>query len=119
MHMTLKPEKKQKYRSKKTPCRHGHTHDSGKEARQCNELHLLQRAGEISELEVQVQYWFAINGVPVTHLNGRRCGIKLDFRFRENGKTVCADTKGFIVRDFPLRAAIFRALYPDIELREL
>jgi len=109
-----------KYGAKKTPCRHGHTHASGREAKRCNELHLLLHAGEITHLETQVQYWFHIDGRPLVHLNGRRVGYKPDFRYRErNGKLIVEDSKGFAARDWPLRSAMFRALYPDTELREV
>ncbi len=118
MHMTLKPEKKQKYRNKKTPCRHGHTHDSGKEARRCNDLHMLQRAGVITDLEQQPKYLFAINGVPVTALNGRQLRFTPDFRYHDGGQLIVEDTKGMRTTDYQLRAAFFRALHPDIVLRE-
>lgn len=110
--------RRHKYGAKKAPCRSGHTHDSGKEAKRCDELHLLLRAGQISDLQVQEQFWFSINGVQVKHGNGRRVGMKVDFVYWEGAKRVAEDSKGFVVRDWPLRAAIFRALHPDIELRE-
>lgn len=116
--MTSIPAKRgHKYRAVKTGCRSGHHHPSKKEARRCDELHLLLRAGQISNLEIEPQYWFAINGVAVMHLNGRRVGYKPDFRYIEGGQVVIEDVKGMAVRDFPLRAAIFKALHPEIELR--
>ncbi|HOT83244.1 MAG TPA: DUF1064 domain-containing protein [Candidatus Defluviicoccus seviourii] len=108
-----------KFHAKKAACQHGHTHDSRKEARVCDDYHILQRAGHISGLEVQAQYWFTINGVQIKHANGRRVGAKWDFRFTQDGKTVCADAKGVRTEAYVLRAAIFRALYPEIELREV
>lgn len=42
-----------KYHAKKTPCLYGHIHASAKEANRCNELHLLLRAGEITDLDTQ------------------------------------------------------------------
>lgn len=108
-----------KYRAQKANCQHGHTHDSKKEARRCAELHLLQRAGQISDLEQQPQFWFAINGVPVMHLNGRRVGYRPDFAYIEAGRRVAEDAKGMCTPDYVLRAAFFRALFPDIELREV
>lgn len=44
-----------KYGAKKASCLYGHTHDSRKEARRCNELHLLQKAGAIKDLEAQIK----------------------------------------------------------------
>jgi len=107
-----------KYRSVKANCNAGHTHDSKREAVRCNELHVLQAAGAISELKVHPQYWFVINGRQLKHANGRRVGYKSDFEYLENGIKITEDVKGVIVRDWPLRRAVFIALFPNHTLRE-
>jgi hypothetical protein len=107
-----------KYRAVKAQFNAGHTHDSTREAVRCNELHDLQAAGAISDLIMHPQYWFIINGRQVKHANGRRVGYKSDFEYVENGIKVTEDVKGVIVRDWPLRRAIFIALFPDHQLRE-
>ena len=107
-----------KYRAIKSQCNAGHTHDSKREAIRCNELHLMQAAGEITELTVHPQYWFVINGRQLKHPNGRRVGYKSDFEYNENGIWVTEDVKGVIVRDWPLRRAVFMALFPNYLLRE-
>jgi len=107
-----------KYRAVKSQCRAGHTHDSKREAVRCNELHDLQAAGAISDLIIHPQYWFVINGRQVKHGNGRRVGYKSDFEYVEKGINVTEDVKGVVVRDWPLRRAIFIALFPDHQLRE-
>ena len=107
-----------KYRAIKSQCNAGHTHDSKREAIRCNELHLMQAAGEITELTVHPQYWFVINGRQLKHPNGRRVGYKSDFEYNENGIWVTEDVKGVIVRDWPLRRAVFMALFPNHLLRE-
>ena len=106
-----------KYRAVKARCNAGHTHDSKREAVRCNELHDLQAAGAISDLIMHPQYWFVINGRQVKHANGRRVGYKSDFEYVENGIKVTEDVKGVIVRDWPLRSAVFAALFPDHQLR--
>jgi hypothetical protein len=112
-----------RFRAKKTPCSHGHTHDSRIEAIRCDELHELEALGEIDDLEVWPQYWFVINGRQVKHDNGRRLGYKADFRYTKNGQEIVEDTKpnnrAAISRDWPIRKAVFRALFPTIELREV
>jgi hypothetical protein len=110
-----------KYRAKKAQCANGHTHDSGREAKRCDELHVRLAAGEITELEIQPQYWFVNNDRQVKHENGRRVGFKPDFDYYEiaTDKTVAEDSKGFRTADYVLRAAIFRALFPYVELREV
>jgi hypothetical protein len=107
-----------KYRAVKSQCNAGHTHDSKREAVRCNELHDLQAAGAISDLIIHPQYWFVINGRQVKHANGRRVGYKSDFEYVENGIKVTEDVKGVIVRDWPLRRAVFIALFPGNQLRE-
>jgi hypothetical protein len=107
-----------KYRAVKSQCRAGHTHDSKREAIRCNELHDLQAAGAISDLIIHPQYWFVINGRQIKHGNGRRVGYRSDFEYVENGIQITEDVKGVVVRDWPLRRAIFIALFPDHQLRE-
>lgn len=107
-----------KYGARKTHCNHGHTHDSKREAKRCDELHLLQRGGEIVGLQVQPpKVDFVINGAPVKLANGHVAGIKPDFSYVEKGQKVIEDSKGMIVRDFPLRWAIAKHLHPSIDWR--
>lgn len=110
-----------KYRAKKTPCQNGHTHDSAREARRCNDLHLLERQKKIGFLQVQPRYEFTIAGKPLKMKNGHTARFTADFAYVElpSLKHVAEDSKGFVVRDYPLRAALFRALFPMIELREV
>lgn len=107
-----------KYRAVKSQCSAGHTHDSKREAIRCNELHALEAAGEITDLIIHPQYWFVINGKQLKHANGRRVGYKSDFEYIECGIKITEDVKGVIVRDWPLRRAVFIALFPDHQLRE-
>lgn len=109
-----------KYRAVKSQCSAGHTHDSKREAIRCNELHALQAAGEIGDLVVHPQYWFVINGKQLKHANGRRVGYKSDFEYTDtaSGIKITEDVKGVIVRDWPLRRAVFIALFPDHRLLE-
>lgn len=109
--------KQNKYGARKTVCQHGHKHDSAREARKCAELHLRQRAGEINGLQVQEFFPFILNGSVVKLKNGHKAGITVDFTFCENGRKVAVDSKGFVVRDFPLRWAMAQHLYPEIEWR--
>lgn len=107
-----------KYRAVKSQCNAGHIHDSKREAKRCDELHLLQAAREINDLMIHPQYWFVINGKQLKHPNGRRVGYLSDFEYMENGMLVTEDVKGVVVRDWPLRRAVFKALFPNHLLRE-
>ena len=111
-----------RYFARKTVCRHGHSHASAAEAARCLVLHQLAAEGQIDALVIEPQYWFQINGAVVTHTNGRRVGYKPDFGYLERGKVVVEDVKpankGYgEARDVPVRQAIFRHLFPHIELR--
>jgi hypothetical protein len=114
------PRRTHKYAAKQADCGYGHVHPSKREARRCADLHLLLRAGEISELVNEPKYYFEVNGRALVHDNGRRAVFTPDFRYRRerDGRLVVEDTKGMSVRDWPLRKALFRACYPDIELIE-
>lgn len=106
-----------KYRAKPTTCIHGHRHASKREAARCVELHIMQQAGQIMLLKVEPKFTFHIDGKPLKMGNGHIAQYRPDFTYIENRKQIAEDVKGMIVRDFPLRAALFRACFPDIELR--
>jgi len=106
-----------KFGAKPTECGHGHRHASKREAARCCELHLLLRAGQIDALVIEPTYILAPNGTPIVMGNGHKAKYRPDFVYREAGRLIAEDIKGMIVRDFPLRAALFRLCYPEIELR--
>lgn len=108
-----------KYHAKKTPCRQGHTHASKKEAGMCDVLTEREMRGEIQRLEQQPKFTFTIDGRQLKHKNGHKVGLTADFQYFEGGRNIVVETKGFVVRDWPLRRAIFEALFPHIELREV
>jgi len=75
-----------KYRAKRTwseMCQR--TFDSKAEARRGEELALLERAGEISDLRYQVR--FVLSKAP-------KVTITVDFAYLENGERVFEDAKG-------------------------
>lgn len=108
-----------KYFARKTLCKAGHLHASARESRRCDELHLLWHAGKIDALVCEPSYDLHVNGEPIKMGNGHTARYRPDFTYRENFKLVAEEIKGFVVRDFPLRAALFRICYPEIELRVL
>ncbi len=111
-----------KWKAKKAYCKEGHKHDSLAEAKRCDELHEMQSVGYINDLIVWPQFWFVINGRQVKHDNGRRLGYKADFGYVLNGQEIVEDVKGGRAvdsRDWPIRKAVFRALFPNYELREI
>ena len=109
--------KRNKFNAKKSFCVMGHKHDSRKEANRCDELHELQALGGISDLEVQPQFYFVIDGKQVKHDNGRRVGYRPDFYYVQDGAEIAEDVKGFVTSDFALRKSIFKALFPHVSLK--
>lgn len=85
------------------------TFDSKAELRRWCDLKILERAGEISNLERQVRFPIAINGVHV-------CDYIADFVFFERGARVVEDKKGVQTDVFRLKAKLMKALY-NIEVR--
>ena len=80
----------------------GITFDSKREAKRYGELKLLERAGDICDLELQPKYWLGTDDDPVLikskgYPNGRRCSYRADFRYydKRNGWVVVEDCKGF------------------------
>ncbi|MDX3884049.1 MULTISPECIES: DUF1064 domain-containing protein [Edaphosphingomonas] len=109
-----------KFGAKKTHCAHGHMHASRREAARCNDLHLLQRAGRISDLEQQPRFRFTVDGRPVRHPSGRQIYYTADFQYREDGRTIVEDAKGaYRDKAWEVRRAFFIALFPQLELREV
>lgn len=104
-----------KYRNKRTTI-NGITFASKGEANRYQELKLLERAGEISNLKLQpkfeLQPKFRKNGK--TH---RAINYIADFQYVENGQTVVEDFKGFETKEFLIKKKLFEYKYDDLELK--
>lgn len=102
------PSKRSKYSNKRTPTDAGMA-DSQVEAVRWAELRLMERAGQITALRFHPRY----------DLPG---GVRYegDSEYCEGGRVVCEDVKGRtapLTQAFRIKANLFRATYPDIELR--
>ena len=107
-----------KYGARKQVCQQGHNHPSKAEAKRCNELHILQRSGAISELEREPIFHFIINGSKLLDAGNKPVRYRPDFGYIENGKRVVEDVKGYADhRQWALRRNLFNHCYPDIDLR--
>lgn len=94
-----------KYGAKKTPCDHGHVHDSKLEAGRCNQLHTLQDAGELNHLEQQPTFDVVINGKKV-------CSYVADFAWFTGECRVVEDVKGMPTPIFNLKKKLVEAAHP-------
>lgn len=78
---------------------------SAKEARRYSELLLLERAGEISELRLQVRFSLDVGGVHV-------CRYIADFTYRDKaGGAVVEDVKGVETPEFKLKRKLMLACH--------
>jgi hypothetical protein len=74
------------------------------EARSYQELRMLERAGEISNLKLQTRWPLVVNGVKV-------CEYRPDFEYDEGGRHVVEDVKGKATPVFRLKAKLMRAIH--------
>lgn len=94
-----------KYRAQKTDCAAGHTHDSKIEAKRCDELVAMERAGLISHLRQQPVFDIRFDDRPV-------CKVIADFQYRENDQLVTIDVKGMDTPMSRLKRKLVAAAYP-------
>lgn len=78
---------------------------SSKEARRYAELKLLERAGEISDLQLQPRYPLTLNGALI-------CTYVADFAYHDkSGGRVTEDAKGYRTPVYRLKRKMFAAQY--------
>ena len=98
-----------KYRNKKITI-DGIEFDSKKEGYRYKELRLLERAGLIKDLKLQVKFElqpsFKLNGKTIRAIN-----YIADFTYIKDGKVVVVDTKGFRTKEYLLKKKLFQYKY--------
>lgn len=105
-----------KYHSKWTVCKQMHNHASQKEAGRCDELTLIERAGEIEKLKQQpkfeLQRSFKFHGKET-----RAITYTADFSYydRKYKKFVVEDVKGFKTQSYKLKKKLFMFIMRDRE----
>ena len=117
---------KNKYKAKKVTV-NGITFDSKKEAKRYGELVLLERAGKISDLEMQVKFEL----IPSQRIDGkvveRACTYVADFVYYEpiccgdlviGRKPIVEDTKGFKTKDYIIKRKLMLFVY-GIRVKEI
>ena len=96
----------------------GITFDSRKEYRRYRELCLMERAGEIDNLERQVKFEL----IPMQKKNGkvveRACSYVADFVYNENGEQVVEDAKGVRTKEYKIKRKMMLWFY-GIEIKEV
>lgn len=112
-----------------------HIHDSKKEAHRCNELTLLEKAGEITNLRQQVKYILIPTQYEYTGLlyskgpkTGqpkpgkvleKECSYKADFDYYDkSGKHIVEDTKGVKTKEYLIKRKLMLHVH-NIRIREI
>ena len=81
------------------------------EAKRYSQLKLLERAGEIKNLELQPSYDLEVNGVLI-------CRYVADFRYMVRGGQKVEDVKGVKTPVYKLKKKLMKAIY-NINIREV
>lgn len=106
-----------KYGARKTNA-FGITFDSQREANRYAELLILQRAGQIQNLELQKEFVL----IPAQKINGKTAEravlYRADFTYTENGNTVVEDVKGFRTKDYILKRKLMLWVH-GIRIKEI
>ena len=120
-----------KYHSKKVTV-DGIQFDSRKEAKRHSELHLLEKAGAITDLQRQVKFVLIPAQYEVFERYGKKgqrlkdgqkciekeCAYIADFVYQEGGKTVVEDTKGFRTKDYIIKRKLMLYIH-KIKIKEV
>ena len=108
----------------------GHIFDSRKEASRYIDLSLLQKAGEISDLQMQVKYvlipaqrepdsFGSKGGIRKGKLIEKECSYIADFVYKDKaGKTVVEDVKGFRTKEYMIKRKLM-LFFREIRIREI
>lgn len=103
-----------KFGARHTHCGSGHVHDSIAEAVRCNELHVMQRAGEITGLRIQPKYvLIPPQKFPKGSGNKNELAVsyKADFEYFENGIQIVEEVKSEHTakqKDYVIRRKLFK-----------
>ena len=106
-----------KYGNKKTKV-NGIAFDSKKEAERYSVLMIMQRAGEISGLELQKKFLLLPNQYRDNKLVERAVKYKADFVYQKNGETVVEDTKGMRTKDYIIKRKLMLYVH-GIRIKEI
>ena len=94
--------------------------DSVKERNRYIQLKMLEKAGEIKDLELQktfiLQPGFKKNGTTYRAITYKADFVYLDLKTNKN---IVEDTKGFKTEVYKIKKKLFEYNYPDLEIKEI
>ncbi len=104
--------RRNKYSNRPVRCRSNHMHQSTLEARRCDELGLMEKAGLIRDLEQQVCFRLDVNG---HHIADYVCDWK--YFDNERGQEIVEDAKGILTDVCRMKLKLMAAVHGvDVEL---
>ena len=107
----------QKYRARKTEI-DGITFASAKEGRRYTELKMLERAGEIQDLALQVKHTLIPSQRDADGKAVRPVFYVSDFEYTQGGQKVVEDVKGYRTKEYKIKKKLL--LYVEgITIREV
>lgn len=107
-----------KYRSRKVTV-NGIEFDSHREARRYQELQLLLRAGEISQLEMQKKYTLIPSQKKPSGGTERAVTYTADFAYKDKtGREIVEDSKGMKTQQYIIRRKLMLYVH-GIEVKEV
>lgn len=92
-----------KYNAQKTEV-DGIVFDSKLEAQRYSTLKILEKAGEISNLRMQVEYPLEVNGMLI-------CKYYADFVYIQGEKEIVEDAKGMRTKEYILKRKMMKAIF--------
>ena len=96
-----------------------HTFDSKHEAEMYQELALRERAGEISDLQIQVPFELIPKQVAPSGKKYRECKYIADFVYKDsNSETIVADAKGLKTKEYIIKKKLMLKVW-GIEIKEI
>lgn len=104
-----------KYKNKKTQV-DMYIFDSALEAKRYKQLALLERAGEISNLRLQVPFLLQ-ESFRKNNKTYRKIEYIADFVYEQNGQTIVEDTKGIKTDVFKIKQKLFEHRYKNLTLK--
>lgn len=90
--------------------------DSALEAKRYRQLALLEKAGEIKNLKLQVPFLLQ-ESFRKNNKTYRKIEYIADFVYEEDEKTIVEDTKGMKTDVFKIKQKLFEYKYPDLTLK--
>ena len=91
---------------------------SKKEADRYNDLKLMLRAGEITDLHLQPSFILQ-EDFDKNERHYKAITYKADFQYKQNGKWVIEDVKGFKTKEYLIKKKLFEKVFPEYTIREI